>query len=190
MEAGGGQHSGWLTFCRCIMFRRSPNGDSSGLSKASRASVRSISVRHSRLSSPCSASCVWANSSAASVSLWRISSIKCCCCSQRHLGSDPGMLATDTQMGSDPEGHQPRTSSWAQTLRDSGPTYTARLRACRMLALHTQPGSGPGTWASCMQPGSHPTSPHTQTDSGPSTTQRLRVSLSSCIGNFKARNHF
>lgn len=70
----------WLfTFCLCIMCRRSPKGDSSGLSKASKANVRSISVRHSLLSSPCSASCVWANSNAASVSRWRISSIKCCC---------------------------------------------------------------------------------------------------------------
>lgn len=67
------------TFCRCIMFSKSPNGDSSGLSKASRASVRSISVRHSLLSSPCSANWVWANSRAASVSRCRISSIKCCC---------------------------------------------------------------------------------------------------------------
>lgn len=70
---------GRTTFCRCIMFSKSPNGDSSGLSKASRASVRSISVRHSRLSSPCSANWVWANSRAASVSRCRISSIKCCC---------------------------------------------------------------------------------------------------------------
>lgn len=69
----------FFTFCLCIIFRRSPKGESSGLSKASRASVRSNSVRHSLLSSPCSASCVCANSSAASVSRWRISSIRCCC---------------------------------------------------------------------------------------------------------------
>lgn len=67
------------TFCLCIMLSRSPNGDSSGLSKASSASVRSISVRHSLLSSPCSASCDCANSSAASVSRKRMSSIRCCC---------------------------------------------------------------------------------------------------------------
>lgn len=74
---------GWKnvpTFCRCIMLSRSPKGDSSGVSKARRASVLSISVRQSRLSSPCSASCVWANSSADSVSLSLINSIKCCCC--------------------------------------------------------------------------------------------------------------
>lgn len=62
------------------MLSRSPKGDSSGLSKARRANVLSISVKHSRLSSPCSASCVWANSNADSVSLSLINSIKCCCC--------------------------------------------------------------------------------------------------------------
>lgn len=72
-----------VTFCLCIMLRRSPKGDSSGLSNARRARVRSISVRHSRLSSPCSASCVCANSSAASVSRRRISSIRCCCCGRK-----------------------------------------------------------------------------------------------------------
>lgn len=74
---------GNTTFCRCIMFSKSPNGDSSGLSKASKASVRSISVRHSLLSSPCSANWVWANSRAASVSRCRISSIRCCCYIQK-----------------------------------------------------------------------------------------------------------
>lgn len=61
------------------MLSRSPKGDSSGLSNARSARVRSISVRHSRLSSPCSASCVCANSNAASVSRRRINSIRCCC---------------------------------------------------------------------------------------------------------------
>uniref|UniRef100_A0A3Q2D0D5 Uncharacterized protein n=1 Tax=Cyprinodon variegatus TaxID=28743 RepID=A0A3Q2D0D5_CYPVA len=40
------------TFCLCIILSRSPKGDSSGLSNANKASVLSISVRHSRLSSP------------------------------------------------------------------------------------------------------------------------------------------
>lgn len=75
--------TGRITFCRCIMLSRSPKGDSSGLSNARRANVLSISVRHSRLSSPCSANCVWANSSAASVSLSLMSSIRCCCWNSR-----------------------------------------------------------------------------------------------------------
>ena len=69
-----------LTFWRWEYERRSPYGDFSGSSKASRASVRSSSSRTSSDSSPRSANCSDANFKASSTLLSRISSMSCCCC--------------------------------------------------------------------------------------------------------------